>query len=167
MSAPHPTGTTADGPRGREVRLTRRWQVDPGTVWELVTVSERLEQWVGRWEGDPRSGQVELFMTAEGDDVEGAECTVVSCDPPRSVVLDTAVGDDSWHLSLTVDHDAPSGVTTLTLAQLLADGAMADIGPGWEYYLDRLAAVIEGRDVHAVSFEDYHPSMSDYYAALA
>jgi uncharacterized protein YndB with AHSA1/START domain len=167
MSAPRPTGTTADGPRGREVRLTRRWQVDPGTVWELVTVPERLEQWVGRWEGDPSSGRITFFMTAEGDDVAGEECTIVLCDPPRSVVLDTAVGEERWHLSLTVDHDPASGVTTLTLAQLLADGGMADVGPGWEYYLDRLAAVLEGGDVQEVDFEDYHPSMSAYYAALS
>jgi len=166
MGARRPTGTAGDGPRGREVQITRRWQAEPGAVWEAFTVPERLELWIGRWEGDPRRGTITFFMTAEGEDVEGEECTVVECEPPRSVTLDTSVGDQVWHLRFTVDHDPSEGITTVVFAQLLADGDMGDVGPGWEYYLDRLGAVLDGQDAQSISFEDYHPSMSAYYAAL-
>ena len=42
----------------------------------------------------------------------------------------------------------------------------AGVGPGWEYYLDRLVAAETGGDVAAIDFDDYHPAQSDYYRAL-
>ena len=42
------------------------------------------------------------------------------------------------------------GVTTLTFEQRgLTAAAASDIGPGWEYYLDRLVAAETGGDVAA------------------
>ena len=42
------------------------------------------------------------------------------------------------------------------------------VGPGWEYYLDRLVAAETGGDPDAVDFaRDYHPAMSGHYRPLA
>ena len=59
------------------------------------------------------------------------------------------------------------GVTTLTLSQpgVTAEQA-AGVGPGWEYYLDRLVDAETGADPAQRDFErDYYPAMSAYYAA--
>ena len=49
----------------------------------------------------------------------------------------------------------------------MSDPAVAaDVGPGWDYYLDRLVAAETGGDVAAVDFTDYHPADSDYYRSL-
>jgi hypothetical protein len=41
------------------------------------------------------------------------------------------------------------------------------VGPGWEYYLDRLVASVSGLKADDVRFEpDYYPALSDYYQSL-
>jgi hypothetical protein len=55
----------------------------------------------------------------------------------------------------------------LTFAHFVDDAeAMADVGPGWEYYLDRLTVVLAGGDVATVDFADYHPGQCEYYREL-
>lgn len=165
MTSPTPTGTVGDGPRGREIRLTRRFTASIDDVWAAVTESERLERWIGRWEGDPRTGRLVFYMTAEGEDVAGEEYTIVDCDPPRSFAADTRVGEQEWHLRVELSH--ADGVTTLLFAQLLGDDDMSSVGPGWEYYLDRLAASLDAGDVRNVIWDAYYPAMKSYYAELA
>lgn len=165
MSSPTPTGTVAEGPRGREVRFVRRYRAEPDAVWAALTESARMERWIGRWEGDPATGAVLFFMTAEGDDVDGAEVSIVECDRPTRFAADTSVGDHRWHLRFELEQES-GGVTVLTFAQLAADDDVSSVGPGWEYYLDRLTALLDGGDVEAVDFADYFPSMKEYYAAL-
>ena len=59
------------------------------------------------------------------------------------------------------------GTTTLTFSQSVPDAEMATgVGPGWEYYLDRLVAAETGADVTQVDFADYYPAQSDHYRAL-
>ena len=59
------------------------------------------------------------------------------------------------------------GTTTLTFSQSVPDAEMATgVGPGWEYYLDRLVAAETGGDVAGIDFGDYYPALSDYYRAL-
>ncbi len=41
----------------------------------------------------------------------------------------------------------------------------AGVGPGWDYYLDRMVVAEAGGDVAAVSFDDYHPVFADHYLA--
>ncbi|HWR86130.1 MAG TPA: SRPBCC family protein [Rhodoglobus sp.] len=161
---PTPTGTVAAGERGPEVRFTRRFDADIRDVWAALTEPERLVRWIGRWEGDPSTGTITFFMTAEGDDVAGEEYTIRECFPPHRFSADTRVGEQAWHLRFELAQHG--GTTTLVFAQLLADDDMSNVGPGWEYYLDRLAASLGGRDVADVDWDDYMPGMRDYYAAL-
>lgn len=163
MTDPTPTGIVTDGPSGREVRLTRTFRADPDVVWAAMTESSRLERWIGRWEGDPASGRVTFFMTSEGEDVEGEEFHILECDPPRRFTADTRVGSQRWQVRFELEHAA--GVTTLTFAQVLAGDDPSTMGPGWEYYLDRLVAVLDGGDAAAVEWDRYFPAMRAHYAA--
>lgn len=164
-TTPTPTGTIGGGPLGREVRITRQYRAGIDDVWAAATEPERMRRWIGYWEGDPASGHVQFTMSAEGEDVEPEEVRIVECDPPRRLAVVTAVGEQSWHLRLELTHEA--GVTTLMLAQAVGDDDMSNVGPGWEYYLDRLGAAFDGRDVGSVVWDDYYPAMKEYYAALA
>ncbi|MGS0686750.1 hypothetical protein ACVBEQ_16665 [Nakamurella sp. GG22] len=43
-------------------------------------------------------------------------------------------------------------------------GRGGELGPGWEYYLDRLVAAETGGDVAGIDFDrDYYPAMVEYY----
>ena len=73
------------------------------------------------------------------------------------------VGDQVWVVELRLsEHE---GTTTLRFSQVIDDPrTAADVGPGWEYYLDRLVAAETGGDVGAVDFgRDYHPAMQEHY----
>lgn len=165
---PTPTGTVANGRHGSEIYITRSFQAAVEDVWAAVTESPRLERWIGRWEGDPASGQVQFFMTAEGEDVPAEKVDIIECAPPHRLALDlrsnTPDGVQLWQLRLELSQDGD--VTTLLFAQVLVED-LASVGPGWEYYLDRLTAALDGRDPGSVAWDDYFPAMSGYYANLA
>ena len=163
-SAPVPSGRVADGPLGREIQLTRKFRAPIDAVWAAMTESDRLERWIGRWEGDPRTGRVDFFMTAESEDPPAEEYRIEVCEPPHRFAGTTAVGDDQWRLRFELSEQG--GVTTLLFAQAIVDD-LGDVGPGCEYYLDRLDAALADGDVTAVPWDAYYPAMKAYYGGLA
>ncbi|MGI5187399.1 SRPBCC family protein [Promicromonospora sp. CA-289599] len=164
------TGRTEQRPDGAYIVLTRTFRAPIDDVWAAVTEPDRLARWIGRWTGDPATGKVAVEMLYEGDDVEPEEYTIDTCKAPHQLELTSqgTYGEDvpaTWHLKL--DLAEADGVTTLTFAQSMDDPAMAEnVGPGWEYYLDRLVAAETGGDPAAIDFVDYYPAMSEHYRTL-
>ncbi|WP_345800675.1 SRPBCC domain-containing protein [Microbacterium sp. AZCO] len=157
------TGTvrTIDG--APHLVLTRTFGSPAEAVWQTFTDPERLRSWIGYWEGDPTTGHVSFFMTAEADDPEPSRYTIHECDRPRRFAGDT---DSGWRLWFELEES--DGVTTLRFGQPVDAGEdIGSIGPGWEYYLDRAMAAHEGQDAAAVVWDDYYPALRDEYAALA
>jgi len=142
--------------------LTRRFAAPAADVWLDLTDSDRLERWIGRWEGDPASGSIVFFMTAEGEDVPGEAYTILECDPPRRFAGDTASG---WRLWFELAESG--GETTLTFGQRLSPtDDIGSIGPGWEYYLDRLVAAQAGVDPGSIEWDHYYPVLQGEYERL-
>ena len=164
-SARQPTGQR--DPRDAQwIVFTRHFTAPIDDVWAAVTEPDRMARWIGTWTGDPASGRIEFFMTAEGDDVPAEPYIIETCDPPHELVATSTDGDgQTWRLRIElVDAD---GTTTLRFGQLLTDPDLAaSVGPGWEYYLDRLVAAETGRDLSGVDFDDYYPALSDHYRHL-
>lgn len=161
-----PTGRREERDGTSYVVFTRTFQAPIEDVWAAVTEPERLVRWIGTWSGDPASGEVAFRMTAEGEDVPEEPYRIVVCEAPRRLI--TRSGPDGngviWQLEL--DLAESDGVTTLTFGQVMSDPEMAEnVGPGWDYYLDRLVAVESGRPVAEVEWDDYYPAQSDYYRA--
>ena len=166
-AAPEPVGRREERPGRTCVVIERRFRAPVDDVWAAVTEPERLARWIGTWSGDPASGVVQFRMTAEGEDVEAEPVTVHECDPPRRLALSWAGGPSEgglWEVELDLAEQA--GLTTLTFAQRVPDTATArDVGPGWEYYLDRLVTAHGDGDVGAVAWADYE-GMAGYYERL-
>jgi uncharacterized protein YndB with AHSA1/START domain len=161
-----PTGEiTRDGER-LVLRITRQFRAPIDDVWAAVTEPERLARWIGTFTGDPASGRVEFLMTAEGA-TEPEEMEIRECEPPRVLRVTSHVGEEHWHLDLLLEERV--GVTTLTFSQPDIDPVAAEsVGPGWEYYLDRLVAAETGGDVGGIDFErDYYPAMLEHYRSQA
>jgi uncharacterized protein YndB with AHSA1/START domain len=149
---------TADGAR---LVLERTFRAPIADVWAAVTEPERMARWIGTWTGDSASGAVTFVMTAE-EGAEPEDVEIRECDPPYTLRVTTRQGDGQWHLELELSE--VDGVTTLRFLQPGVDPAQAeDIGPGWEYYLDRLVAAETGRDVAAIDFDDYYPAQAEHY----
>ena len=63
--------------------ITRSFGSPAEAVWQTLIDTHWLRQWIGYWEGDPTTGHVSFFMTAESDDPEPQRYTIVECDRPR------------------------------------------------------------------------------------
>jgi uncharacterized protein YndB with AHSA1/START domain len=170
MSTP-PTGRREHRDGKDYVVFTRAFRAPVEDVWAAVTEPRRLERWIGTWSGDPASGQVAFRMTAEGEDAPEEIQTIDACDPPHRLVTRSRTpgpdgkGEVDWVLEL--DLSEAGGVTTLTFAQVVPDAEMASsVGPGWDYYLDRLVAAETAAEVADLSFDDYYPSQAEHYRSL-
>ena len=102
-------------------------------------------------------------MTFEGQEPPGDEMEIRECAPPRRLAVTSQVGEQRWYLD--VDLTEADGVTTLAFSQPDVDPEDAlSVGPGWEFYLDRLVAAETGGDLAAIDFErDYYPAMAEHY----
>ncbi len=165
---PRPTGRLENRDFGEAVVLDRTFRAPVADVWAAVTDPERMQRWIGTWTGDPTMGEVVFRMTAEGEDAGDEPVTIHECTPPHRLRVTTRAADaaQGWELELRlVEVD---GVTTLTFAQSTAgEVPMDSVGPGWEYYLDRLVTDLEGGDVSTVSWDrDYFPAMQEHYRGL-
>ena len=159
------TGAVVDIDGTPNLVLTRTWNASAAELWRDLTESSRLEKWIGRWEGDPQNGHVDFFMTAEGDDVELERYTIRECDPPRRFAGDTSQQGGSWHLWFELIEKGDT--TMLVFGQRLNPGEdVGSIGPGWEYYLDRLVAVRQGKDAASVAWDRYFPALQPAYEKL-
>lgn len=158
-----PTGRLV--PRGdlNDIVLTRQFHAPLAEVWAAITEPERLAPWIGTWSGDPATGTVDFLMTAEGA-TEPSAMEVLRCHAPTGLTVRQDLNGDAWTLYLDLEEE--DGVTTLTFEQRdLTAEAASDVGPGWEYYLDRLVASETGGDVAAVAWDDYYPALKEHYTA--
>jgi uncharacterized protein YndB with AHSA1/START domain len=159
------------GPTGRIARIddrltlfvTRTFPAPIEDVWAAVTEPERLARWLGTWSGDPATGHVTFRMLFEGDRAGEEEMDIRECDEPRRLAVTSRVGQQRWYLD--VDLSEADGVTTLAFSQPDVDPEdVLSVGPGWEFYLDRLVAAETGGDLASIDFErDYYPAMADHY----
>lgn len=173
------TITTASGraeTRGETTYLVveRTFQARIASVWAAVTEPERLARWIGTWTGDPRDGEVAFRMLFEDQsDDEGPQdewMRIDECDPPRRLAVTSLMpgeGDGGRNWEMTLDLSESGGTTTLAFGQSLPDPDWAEsVGPGWEYYLDRLVAAETDGDPSSIDFDDYYPSLSGPYKAI-
>lgn len=168
MTIPTATGSRHERNGEPYVVLTRTFSAPIEDVWAAITESDRLARWIGRWTGDPASGRIDFTMLYEDDDFTETY-TIDECVEPRRLALTshTPLDDETpmtWHLELDLTEE--DGVTTLTFAQNLTDPAMAEnIGPGWEYYLDRMVVAETAGDPSTIDFADYYPALGAHYRA--
>ncbi|MCD2263506.1 SRPBCC domain-containing protein [Dietzia aurantiaca] len=160
-----PTPPTASGSltESGAVVFTRRLPISREQAWAAVTDPARTARWIGPWSGDPASGTVELTMTVE----EGSPTSTVEvrrCEEPMVLVVTT--GPAGWVLTVRVEGDDDEAV--ISLEQDIPDTeSAASIGPGWDFYLDRLVEAEAGRDPDALRFDpDYYPGLAGYYREL-
>lgn len=158
-----PTGTrTEDG----ALEMRRKFAESPATLWRHLVDSEHLALWYGPWQGDPQRGAVDVVMLAEhGSPVERVE--ILHCDPrARHLQVRLGAGATAWQLAWKVE--AAGGGSIMAFRMEAVDPQIAgSVGPGWEYYLDRLVAAVNGGDVGNVRFEtDYYPALRPYYEEL-
>ncbi len=160
MSITSPRGQVVRDDSGLRLEFVRTYDDPVADVWSALTDPERTARWFGTWSGDPASGQVQV-RSLEDESAEGQPATILECEPPHRLVLDLPSPDGDWRLSATLTESG--GVTTLVFTHRMAEPYDASsIGPGWQYYLDRLGAVLAEEPVPEV-WDDYYPSLRAEY----
>jgi len=162
MTQRWPNGRVVRDADGLELIVERAIVAPISEVWSWLTESTHLEKWIGSWEGEPGVGRtIQFTMTAEGaTQPEPAE--ILICDPNVHFLAD--VGATPWRLGFTLAELA--GTTVIFFTQRLANAADAgSIGPGWEFYLDRMICAREGLPLPP--WEEYYPALEPYYSRVA
>ena len=161
------TGRRDDRDGTAYVVVERRFTAPIEDGWAAVTEPDRLVRWIGTWAGDPASGEIAFRMTAEAQDAPEERILIDECHEPTRLVMRSARPDDQTRMwTWQIDLSEADGVTTLTFAQEVCDLTLAEsVGPGWDYYLDRMVAAETGADLAAIDFDDYYPKFAAYYRA--
>ncbi|WIM68823.1 SRPBCC domain-containing protein [Corynebacterium breve] len=131
-------------------------------VWKFVTTSETLVTFYGSFSGDPASGEVTLIMVEAPDNPGTA--VINRCVAPE--LLDVTLSDgegNPWSLILKLealddDHTRVEFIQDIAGFETMA----ADVGAGWEFYIDRWVAAMAGEDVEKIAWEDYAPLAQQY-----
>lgn len=145
--------------------VSRSFNTAIDDVWAALTDSNRTARWFGPWQGDPAGGKIWLEMTAEEGDAK-IEARILECDAPRRLVLETGAAPHVWHLEVDLIQREDAQVS-VELSHRLSDPEEAgQVGPGWEFYLDRMVAAETGGDPQAIAFETYYPAQAQYYKDL-
>ena len=160
MTVTSPLGQVLRDEEGMRLEFVRTYADPIEDVWSALTEPDRVARWFGVWTGDPSTGTVDFVMTEEAT-AEPQRVTILTCDPPTDLVVEMPSPDGTWTLAVSLRSEP--GTTTLVFTQRLAEPYDAtSIGPGWHYYLDRLAAVVSGTPVPEV-WDDYFPVLEDSY----
>ncbi|TMQ93683.1 SRPBCC family protein [Actinomadura soli] len=160
---PTPTGRLFATATSTDLQLTRRYKAAIEDVWASITEPERTARWFAHWSGEGRPGATVRLTLVHEDGRPESDMTIIACEPPRRLEVETVDEYGRWHLEARLDE--ADGVTTLTFLHHLAPGTdVTTTGPGWEYYLDRLSASREGTPTP--NFDDYYPAQVEYYGNL-
>lgn len=165
--SPTPSGRLVRTPEGRDLEIVRTFRAPIEDVWASITEPERTARWFGPWAGEAGPGRTIRFAMVFEEGADPAdlsqEMTIEACEPPRHLAVRATDEYGSWHLEAHLSE--ADGVTELRFVQHLdAQTNVGDVGPGWEYYLDSLAASRDGAP--RPDFNDYYPAQKAYYLAL-
>ena len=157
---PVPTGMLFGSPHDLDLVIERTFRADQDDVWASLTTSESTARWIGPWEGEPGPGKTVRLQMSFEDGAPSSDLFIEACDPPRRLVLSFKDSNGDWHFEMSLRQEGPD--TVLTFKQSRLDPEMVgEVGPGWEYYLDRLCAARSGEPMR--SFDDYYPTQKPYY----
>jgi hypothetical protein len=136
------TGRIVRDDQGLELLIERRITAPADDVWQWLTVASNLAKWMPA----PKS------------------LTTTILEPGKRVRFEGLAGEDPWRIELAIAEVI--GVTTVFASHRLSGARQAgDVGPMWEFILDRLVAAHGGHT--APSMDDYFPSQRPYFERIA
>jgi uncharacterized protein YndB with AHSA1/START domain len=134
----------------RALRLERRIDARPETVFSYLTDPRRYMRWMGvDAQLDPQPGGIYRVTVPQGFVALGE---FVEIDPPHRVVFtwgwegDSPVPPGSSRVEITLTPDGHGTLLRLTHTGLPDDEAVQLHKLGWDRYLDRLATAAGGGD---------------------
>lgn len=159
-----PSGKLEDN--GTSLVLTRTVEAPVRQVWAHLTRPGLLAKWYGSWSGDLRDGFVTVRMSDEEGSPPPIRHRILAAEPPRLLCVRTGMGEQEWLLSVRLNDD--QGRTRIDLRQENFDPeALPSVGPGWEWYLDRLVAAVMDDQIPTIDdFESDYMKLAEAYLTM-
>ena len=157
------TGHYTLKPDGLYLQFDRLFHAPIEEVWFSLTNRTAMQAWIGTYTGRPETGGVRFRMGFEGEEGEWQNVSILECGPPYRFLADSGPGPTGIRVFAHLRE--AGGMTTLTFGQKLPNPSdAAQMGPGWDYYLDRLMAAHAGRMMP--EWEHYYPTLARHYEEL-
>jgi uncharacterized protein YndB with AHSA1/START domain len=137
-------GTVSEVPDGTvTLRYERHFPRPIETVWSAITQPERIADWLGAGELEPRVGGRFAARVGPGGRV-AITGRVLTWEPPSALVC-TWTWPGGVETVIRYDLTATNtGATRLVFTQTgLPSDQMASVLPGWHLYLERLGQVVD------------------------
>ncbi|QPK84112.1 SRPBCC domain-containing protein [Corynebacterium qintianiae] len=159
---PIPTGILNRQPAACDLMLSRDVPVDAAAAWTFLTNPEKTALWYGHWVGTGELDKpVRISMAFEnGDNI--VEMIPTECDRPSRLRL-VSQGGFAWDVAFDLTQEAEGTKILFTHYDVDLD-QLHEIGPGWEFYLDRLVGAVVDKRMPA--WDAYFPAQQNYYRAL-
>ncbi|OAV59899.1 SRPBCC domain-containing protein [Enteractinococcus helveticum] len=155
-----PTGQLVSTTDGYDLVITRKLPIAVEHAWDYVTESQFTERWIGPWDGIGSVGEtIKLYLGFE-EGKPGFKVEILECHAPEHFRVKTLDEHLPWDLSIELTESNEHAELRFTMHDA-NPSIIGEIGPGWEYYLDQLCAVIDGDPVP--DFDDYFPALRSYY----
>lgn len=128
------------------VRLERVLEHPPEAVWNMLTDSVHLANWLAAGSLEAREGgRVQLDFGNSGMPID---CTITACRPHRLLSYSWSSGD-APERPLTWELLREGVCTRLCLTLSLPDDELVPIAcAGWDAHLEMLVAALEGISIH-------------------
>lgn len=150
-------------PTGRRIVIELDAQTGVRDIWDAFTTADGLRSWAGILCGNADSGDLRFAFLEDGLESAAGSVRVHRCRPPYKFRLTADTEQGAWDLGL--DLSSRTGTRKITfIHELAASDDPGTIGPGWEYYLQRMLVHLEGGDVDSVKWDDYYPALAAAYA---
>lgn len=131
-------------------------------IWAIFTTPEGLENWIGILRGSKESGDLTFSMVDQGQEASPAAVKIHRCRAPFELSISTQSEYGNWQLS--VELARLNATTSLKFIHDLGpNDDPSNIGPGWEYYMERVALALGNKDADAVLWDDFYPALAHHY----
>lgn len=157
---PTPTGRLVPTDQGYDLTIQKTLPVAIEHAWTYITESQFTDRWIGPWEGRGSVGEtIKIYLDFE-EGKPGFKFEILECQTPQYLRVRTLDDGLPWDLSIELTDEEDQ--TELRFVMHDVDPSnIGEIGPGWEFYLDQLVAIIAGEP--APDFEDYFPAQRSYF----
>ncbi len=146
------------------IAFSRTYAVHRDRVWRALTSPRVMAAWIGPWAGDPTLGGVQVDFL---DGSPPVSYEVLRVDPGHAFEVASVSPYDGSRWPVTARLSDTVHGTVLEFAQgVLEPGHARGVAVSTEYYLARLAAVLEQRDPETVSYDDLVVETAPTYRAL-
>lgn len=125
------------------VVFDRHYATTPADLWQACTEPERLARWFAPVSGELSAGGE---FTVHFDDADTPRCRVLSCRAPERLVWEWPIRDVRTVVTAELSADG-EGTRLVLRHERLTAGQASGYAAGWDTYVRRLDAVVDGTPV--------------------